>query len=170
MSKRKQENGEVAAGSVQLSRGITAFRPSETDKKKFSAICSEATMKLHGRLVWVDNTPPAHRTYLIAVLKVSNSVVGVLNNREYVAFITVPDEDRPHAPKYEKCAPILHCVDMPAMADVFLTHEGFQVLSVSQLTQQPTSDKCGNLDAQELEDLRYWNPQNVGELIFNFWD
>lgn len=29
---------------------------------------------------------------------------------------------------------------------------------------------CGELSPEELEQIRYWNPQTVGEIIFNIWD
>ncbi|WP_417050123.1 hypothetical protein [Dysosmobacter welbionis] len=29
---------------------------------------------------------------------------------------------------------------------------------------------CGELSPEELEQIRYWNPQIVGEIIFNTWD
>lgn len=29
---------------------------------------------------------------------------------------------------------------------------------------------CRELSQEELEQLRYWNPQTVGEIIFNTWD
>ena len=29
---------------------------------------------------------------------------------------------------------------------------------------------CGELSPEELEQIRYWNPQTVGEIIFNTWD
>ena len=29
---------------------------------------------------------------------------------------------------------------------------------------------CGALNAEELEQIRYWKPQTVGEIIFNVWD
>ena len=29
---------------------------------------------------------------------------------------------------------------------------------------------CGELNPEELEQIRYWNPQTVGEIIFNTWD
>ena len=29
---------------------------------------------------------------------------------------------------------------------------------------------CSELSPEELEQIRYWNPQTVGEIIFNAWD
>ena len=29
---------------------------------------------------------------------------------------------------------------------------------------------CGELNAEELEQIRYWKPQTVAEIIFNTWD
>ena len=29
---------------------------------------------------------------------------------------------------------------------------------------------CGELAPEDLEQIRYWNPQTVGEIVFNTWD
>lgn len=29
---------------------------------------------------------------------------------------------------------------------------------------------CGELSPEELEQIRYWKPRTVGELLFNYWD
>ena len=42
-------------------------------------------------------------------------------------------------------------------------------LSLAELNQD-WSGLCGELSPEELEQIRYWNPQTVGEIIFNTWD
>ena len=42
-------------------------------------------------------------------------------------------------------------------------------LSLSELTRD-WHGLCGDLNPEELEQIRYWNPQTVGEIIFNTWD
>lgn len=44
-----------------------------------------------------------------------------------------------------------------------------QFLSFDELDQGWRS-LCGELSPEELEQIRYWNPQTVGEIIFNTWD
>ena len=42
-------------------------------------------------------------------------------------------------------------------------------LSPSELNQD-WHGLCGELSPEELEQIHYWNPQTVGEIIFNTWD
>lgn len=39
-------------------------------------------------------------------------------------------------------------------------------LSLSELNH----GLCQELGPEELEQIRYWNPQTVGEILFNTWD
>ena len=42
-------------------------------------------------------------------------------------------------------------------------------LSPSELTRD-WHDLRGELSSEELEQIHYWNPQTVGEIVFNTWD
>ena len=42
-------------------------------------------------------------------------------------------------------------------------------LSPSELIRD-WHDLCGELSPEELEQIHYWNPQTVGEIVFNTWD
>ena len=44
-----------------------------------------------------------------------------------------------------------------------------QFLSFDKLNQDWHS-LCGELSPEELEQIRYWDPQTVGEVVFNTWD
>ncbi len=42
-------------------------------------------------------------------------------------------------------------------------------LSLAELNQD-WHNLCGELSPEELEQIRYWKPQTVGEIILNTWD
>lgn len=42
-------------------------------------------------------------------------------------------------------------------------------LSPSELNQD-WRGLCGELSPEELEQIHYWSPQTVGEIVFNTWD
>ena len=44
-----------------------------------------------------------------------------------------------------------------------------QFLSFDELDQDWRS-LCGELSPEELDQIHYWNPQTVGEIIYNIWD
>lgn len=54
---------------------------------------------------------------------------------------------------------------------------GFKVLTVSTLSERLVIDKKthallseNNLNKAELDQILYWKPKTVGDVIFNFWD
>ncbi|MFK0223759.1 hypothetical protein ACIQWN_36940 [Streptomyces vinaceus] len=57
----------------------------------------------------------------------------------------------------------------PAWADVF-EMSGFRLLDVEELSMPLAGADISELAEEELEQVRYWNPSSVGELMFNWWD
>lgn len=41
-------------------------------------------------------------------------------------------------------------------------------LSLAELNQE-WYGLCGELSLEELDQIRYWNPHTVGEIVFNNW-
>lgn len=58
--------------------------------------------------------------------------------------------------------------DIPNLAKRFSPY--YTVLSKKELNQPIREEYLINLAKAELEQLSYWNPKTVGEIIFNFWD
>ena len=50
-----------------------------------------------------------------------------------------------------------------------LTEGLVRFLSLAELNQD-WRGLCRGLSPEELEQIRYWKPQTVGEIIFNTWD
>lgn len=50
-----------------------------------------------------------------------------------------------------------------------LPEDSARILGPDELTQD-WRGLCGELSTAELEQIRYWNPQTAGEIIFNAWD
>jgi hypothetical protein len=47
---------------------------------------------------------------------------------------------------------------------------GFRLLDVEELSLPLASADTSELAEAELEQVRYWRPSTVGELMFNWWD
>lgn len=66
-------------------------------------------------------------------------------------------------------APPVDFVSPPAWAAAF-ERVGFRLLDVGELSTPLGSADIGELAEAELEQVRYWRPGTVGELMFNWWD
>ncbi|MDO0910981.1 hypothetical protein QQM39_08965 [Streptomyces sp. DT2A-34] len=66
-------------------------------------------------------------------------------------------------------APLTYFTAPPAWADAFELG-GFRLLDVGELSTPLAAADTSELAEAELEQVRYWRPSTVGELMFNWWD
>ncbi|UPZ28471.1 hypothetical protein MUK60_11960 [Streptomyces sp. LRE541] len=66
-------------------------------------------------------------------------------------------------------APLADFTSPPAWADAFELG-GFRLLDVEELSMPLAAADTSELAEAELEQVRYWRPSTVGELMFNWWD
>jgi hypothetical protein len=60
--------------------------------------------------------------------------------------------------------------DASVLAAAFAEVGGFEVLRAKFLESYPTAELLADLSAVELEQVRYWRPQRIGDIVFNHWD
>jgi hypothetical protein len=60
-------------------------------------------------------------------------------------------------------------IDLPVLAET-LTTFGFVILPATELNAYPDAEALSSLGKGELDQLRYWRPERLGEVIFNEWD
>lgn len=59
-------------------------------------------------------------------------------------------------------------VDCRGLARVL--SDTFAVLSVRDACTGVSPAAVANLGEDELKQVRYWNPQRIGDVVFNYWD
>ena len=145
-----------------LPRGITGFwrvneaSPPFLDKKAFCQMCHALAQENGGAVMEVD-TDTAARDFYSAKLSKYDQSVFLLQNIHYpwAAFA-----QRDAFGRFVLISP-------PAW--LRLPEGTVRFLSTDELNQV-WCGLCGELSPEELEQVRYWNPQTVGEFIFNTWD
>ena len=152
----------VRGDEMILPRGITGFRSVNTepppflDEKAFYRIC-HALARENGGVVTEVDTDTAARNFYSAKLSRYDQSVFILQNIHY-PYIAFAQRDA--SSRFVLIAP----PDWLQMSD-----DPVRVLSPNELNQD-WHGLCGELSPEELEQIRYWNPQTVGEIIFNMWD
>lgn len=58
----------------------------------------------------------------------------------------------------------------PAEFAVALTDCGFVIGDVGELNRLVTSDDLKVLSPAEQAQAKYWNPERIGDIVFNWWD
>ena len=145
-----------------LPRGITGFRSVNTepppflDEKAFYRIC-HALARENGGVVTEVDTDTAARNFYSAKLSRYDQSVFILQNIHYpyAAFAQRDTSDG------------FIWISQPEWLQ--LPEGSVRFLSPSELTRD-WHDLCGELSPEELEQIHYWNPQTVGEIVFNTWD
>lgn len=149
-------------GQTLLPRGITGFWSANTlpppflDEKAFRRMCHALAGENGGTVTKVD-TDTAGRNFWFANLRRWDESVFLLQNIHY-PYAAFARQDASGG-------------FVPAGPPKWLPPpEGpVRFLSPAQLNQDWHS-LCGELNPEELEQIRYWNPQTVGEIIFHTWD
>jgi hypothetical protein len=148
---------------MELRQGITGFDfPNELcDLRAFRTCCHVAARTAGARLLEIKE-PSIGCNYALARFVFSDSAVVALLNEVYpvLAFANCPLE-------WEV---LFAYVDSPNLAEVFATYGQYTVVSSEELNCALTLDMCKDLSPSELKRVRYFRPQRVGDVIFNYWD
>lgn len=145
-----------------LPKGITGFGgvdtapPPHLDEKAFCQMCYSIAMENGGTVTELD-TDTYPRNFYSAKLSRYDDAVFILQNIHYpyIAFA--------------QCDAASRFVLISPPDWLQLSADPVRDLSPNELNQD-WHGLCGELNPEELEQIRYWNPQTVGEIIFNTWD
>lgn len=145
-----------------LPRGITGFwsanetPPPFLDEQAFRRMCHALARESGGTVTEAD-TDTATRNFYSAELSRYGQSVILLQNIHY-PYIAFARRDSTGGLAWTGRPEWLRLPDSPV-----------RVLSPDELNQD-WHGLCGELGPEELEQIRYWSPQTVGEIIFNTWD
>ena len=145
-----------------LPRGVTGFWSVNAaplpllDEKAFCQMCYSIALENGGTVTEVD-TDTAIRNFYSAKLSRYDQSVFVLQNVHY-----------PYAAFAQRDASGgFIWIGQPEWLQ--LPEGSVRFLSPSELTRD-WHDLCGELSPEDLDQIHYWNPQTVGEIVFNTWD
>ncbi|MCR8929761.1 hypothetical protein NLI92_005272 [Priestia megaterium] len=157
---------------MNLPNGITGFysstdnKSNEIDEKHFKNICFNLVGKKQGRILKIDE-PNLATNFLKVKVDISNQELYVLLNAYYPFLALASTVEFQH----------INFIDDPALSKDFMPF--YKVLSKEELSEPLNIRKSkgklslenkNKLNSSELEQIFYWKPKTVGEVIFNFWD
>lgn len=153
---------KTKSNDMMLPKGITGFwsvktgAPPFLDEREFRRMCHTLARKSDGAVTEIDTNTAARNFYLAGLSRFGQSVFLLQNiHYSYAAFAQRDTSGRfvlTQRPEW------LQLPEIPV-----------RFLSIAELNQD-WRGLCGELGPEELEQIRYWNPQTVGEIIFNAWD
>jgi hypothetical protein len=149
-----------------LPKGVTGFDAPDdgVSVKRFTTACQAAARQAHARVnllraAYEEVTPNFHEA--LVALQDGKQAVRVLCNAHFpiIAFASPATHDGDAH---------LRFLDCPELADL-LSNE-FTILSSEEACAGVLPAAVARLGEDELEQMRYWNPQRIGDVIFNYWD
>ena len=146
---------EGITGFFEGSRGVA---PPVIDPKSFARACHAAAREESGSVERFELAGIA-RNYHWAVLR-RRDAIAVLCNADFpwVAFAEA-SEGLP-----------LRFVEATALSSRIKGAMPCESVSLSSLKAHPDARLLVNLRPVERGQIRYWRPQRLGDIIFNFWD
>ena len=153
---------------MELPRGITGFRHVSDpplpvcDLAAFRGHCFAAARALKVRVARKIGTSEVEPNFAYVVLELRNRPIAVLLNRHFpvVAFAE---------PLVEGEA-FVRFSYVPELGEAFREFGVYEVADESVLTESLKPEHLQRLAPAEREQIRYWKPRQVGEVMFNFWD
>jgi hypothetical protein len=144
----------------------TNDKPHEIDDKPFKDICFNLARKYPGRILDIDELKLATNFFKVKI-HINHQDLYVLLNMYYpfLTFASAVEFQRLHFINY----PLLS-KDFIPFCKVLSKEELHEPLKIRKRKGQITLENINKLNTTELEQILYWQPKNVGEVIFNFWD
>jgi hypothetical protein len=157
---------------MKLPNGITGFynsknnQPLKVDGKQFKQVCFTITTQSGGKVLEFKEPQYPINFYDVEVKVFDNHFHILLNEHyPYLAFASVVEFGK------------INFIDVPELLKQFSSF--YKVLDVKELNE-PLVLKLGSkkgilqndndLNSAELEQVAYWKPERIGEVIFNYWD
>lgn len=148
-----------------LPNGVTGFSDSEANKppkvdgKQFKQLCFDLAARNGGKVIEFY-TPQYQANFYHAQVEVLGNVFYILLNEHY-PYLTFASLIEPGNIKF---------IDKPSLNEQFSPF--YRVIGTVELNVpfHQTMVKKTELNTAELEQLAYWKPETVGQIIFNFWD
>ncbi|MDI6102165.1 hypothetical protein QLQ12_26450 [Actinoplanes sp. NEAU-A12] len=136
-----------------------------TDLKAFRRVCYEVARRTGGELtefrISDEPTPNFHQ----AIITYSSRNVAVVCVRDAPLLALAVPRVIEFTPARE--AGPLTFVDLPDLVAALKATPGFRLLTATELGGPIDAAKWPRISQY---DMRYWQPQTLGEGLFNYWD
>jgi hypothetical protein len=145
-------------------RGRVAYASTVTvDVRDFSKACYAAALVTGRRVLEIVPGDQPTPNFHVAVLEHRGDTVAVLANQEVPLLAIASSAER--GPRGA-----MSFVDVLDLAAALSEIQPFKVLSVAELSRPLSQINSSELPPHDPYDLRYWQPQTFGDVVFNFWD
>ncbi len=150
---------------MKLPNGITGFYdlkvnpPPQVDGKQFKQLCFDIASRNNGKVIDFITPQYPSNFYYAHVEIVGNQFYILLNEHyPYLAFASVVEFGN------------VKFINRPVLCEELSFF--YRVIGKDELNVHFNQNllKQTELNSVELEQISYWKPETVGQIIFNYWD
>ncbi|WP_328849014.1 hypothetical protein [Micromonospora zamorensis] len=149
---------------MKLLAGATGFNPppgAPADLKTFTAVCHHAARSIDATVTGVMPAGVAPNFYRVDIAHAQHHIAVLRHTTlPFIAFA------RPQADGDV----MVTFVDHPDLAAALTNLTDAEALTAEQLQTSLSQVDLSALSPHEHDQVNYWKPTTVGELLFNFWD
>lgn len=150
---------------MKLPNGVTGFynseanKPPKVEEKQFKQLCFDIVSRNGGKVICF-NTPQSPANFYYAQVEILGNRLYILLNEHY-PYLTFASADEFEDIKF---------IDNPFLYEQFAPF--YQIIGTVELNSHFNQNMVNkaDLNSAELEQLAYWKPETVGQIIFNYWD
>lgn len=153
---------------MSLKCGITGFHSYKKVKEFPSIEFEEFKRALTGVLTSTGYKPQTFSSagvtsnFHIGVFEKDKERISVVCNSVYpVVALTLEPADNVCELVY---------INSPTIENAITQYTEYQVLSKEYLQTPLSKDNTADLNEVEISQVKYWQPKNIGEVVFNWWD
>ncbi|GAA1292138.1 hypothetical protein Psi02_49370 [Planotetraspora silvatica] len=156
---------ERGSDVTRLPRGATGFRDRGTeplpltDTRGFASVCYEAARLVGARVLEIA-PPGVTPSFHTAVMKCGELTVGVLGHM-HLPFIAIAEVPTGGVVFIDGC---------DDLEEALRASGAFRLLTRDELETPIGLIDTSDLDTAERNEIGFWKPANLGELLFNYWD
>lgn len=150
---------------MNLTNGVTGFyctndsEPPRVDGKQFKQLCFDIVSRSGGKVINV-NPPQYSANFYCAQVELSGQLFHILLNEHYpyLAFASSVEFGE------------IKFIDIKVIHERFDSF--YQVIGIAELNVPVDQNLLREmeLNSAELEQIAYWKPEIIGQIIFNHWD
>lgn len=154
---------------IELRTGITGFyrgsnKPPTVPREQIVSDCKRVATDRRlpiGRRIWADDAWSVRNFHVVAFGSGEHAAFVLINAHYPVCAFTRQFADSGDPIEFAEC---------PELADAFRRVSTFTPIPYPDLLRRPEPEDLANLDRAEMEQVSYWKPETVAEMIFNYWD
>ncbi|CEG27209.1 hypothetical protein [Bacillus sp. B-jedd] len=147
---------------MELPNGVTGFyegndEPPKMDSKQLKTLCFNYVKTNSGKILEVWEPREGTNFFNIEV-NIQDRLFHILLNEHYPLLAFASDVTFAQ----------INFIDEPLLSELFSS--SYNVLKAEDLNNPLFVDQINNLNKAEVAQIKYWKPQRIGDVIFNFWD